>query len=177
MNTCKTVVTPSIYVACLASYNAGILYGEWISCDQDADDILADIQAMLAESNQPYAEDWRIDDYEGFEDLKVDDYHNLEKLSEVAQLIAKHGKAYSIYANNFCGDQYPSESDFESAYLGCYEDEEEFCYERWENDGKIDSLRELGIDPDYIDWEYVARDLDGYFIEKTGYKEIYVFIN
>ena len=36
MNT--TTTTPKIYVACLASYNAGILHGRWIDADQDADD-------------------------------------------------------------------------------------------------------------------------------------------
>lgn len=34
---------PDIYVACLASYNAGMLHGEWIDAAQDAEDIEREI--------------------------------------------------------------------------------------------------------------------------------------
>ncbi len=48
-----TTTTPRIYVACLASYNAGKLHGVWIDCDQDSDSIRDDIDAMLRESPEP----------------------------------------------------------------------------------------------------------------------------
>ena len=41
---------PQIYVACLASYNSGILHGEWIDVSQSENDIMADIQTMLENS-------------------------------------------------------------------------------------------------------------------------------
>jgi len=40
-------VGPRIYVACLAAYNNGILYGAWMAADCDTDEIWADVQAML----------------------------------------------------------------------------------------------------------------------------------
>ena len=49
--------TGRIYVACLASYNAGILHGEWIEATADADELKARVQAMLDRSPEPYAEE------------------------------------------------------------------------------------------------------------------------
>ena len=34
----ETDLTPRIYVACLASYNAGKLVGQWVDADQDPED-------------------------------------------------------------------------------------------------------------------------------------------
>lgn len=47
------MTTPRIYVACLASYNAGLLHGRWIDLDGDADEVHAEIAAMLRESPYP----------------------------------------------------------------------------------------------------------------------------
>lgn len=46
-------LNPRVYVACLASYNAGTLHGRWIDADQDADDIASEVAAMLRESPYP----------------------------------------------------------------------------------------------------------------------------
>lgn len=43
-----------IYVACLASYNAGVLHGEWIDLEgRDADDVRDEIARILRESPHP----------------------------------------------------------------------------------------------------------------------------
>lgn len=45
---------PRIYVACLASYNNGVLHGRWIDLDGlDYDDLSNEIAAMLRESPYP----------------------------------------------------------------------------------------------------------------------------
>ena len=49
MTTATDTDTPRIYVACLASYNAGILHGEWIDAT-DADEIREAIETMLSKS-------------------------------------------------------------------------------------------------------------------------------
>lgn len=46
-------IEPRIYVACLASYNAGILYGRWIDATTDIAAMNEAIQEMLAGSPQP----------------------------------------------------------------------------------------------------------------------------
>jgi len=40
--------TARIYVACLASYNSGILHGEWIDASDDPEEMQASIDAMLS---------------------------------------------------------------------------------------------------------------------------------
>ena len=45
--------TPRIYVACLASYNAGRLHGLWIDATDDVDAMQAEINRMLAASPEP----------------------------------------------------------------------------------------------------------------------------
>ena len=47
---------PKIYVADLAAYNAGRLRGIWIDATQEPDEIHAEVQAMLAGSPEPVAE-------------------------------------------------------------------------------------------------------------------------
>jgi antirestriction protein len=43
-----------IYVACLASYNAGKLYGKWIDCDgKSADDLQHEVNVLLWNSPEP----------------------------------------------------------------------------------------------------------------------------
>lgn len=58
--------TPRIYVASLSDYNAGTLHGTWIDLEPDmsADEIMEQIESMLADSNEPYAEEWAIHDHE-----------------------------------------------------------------------------------------------------------------
>ncbi len=63
-----------IYVACLASYNNGILFGQWIDATQELDDLYAELRAMLKASPIPDAEEWAIHDYEGFEGLRLSEY-------------------------------------------------------------------------------------------------------
>ncbi len=52
--------TPSIYVACLASYNNAILHGVWIDATQSEDDIMKEIWEMLDNSPEPNAEEYAI---------------------------------------------------------------------------------------------------------------------
>jgi len=70
--------TPSIYVACLASYNNGILYGQWIRVDQELSMIQDEIQRLLAESPIEEAEEYALHDYEGFGSINLSEYEDLE---------------------------------------------------------------------------------------------------
>jgi len=50
---CSSPNRPRIYVASLADYTAGRLYGCWIDADQPAETIREQITAMLAQSRDP----------------------------------------------------------------------------------------------------------------------------
>lgn len=49
-----------IYVADLAAYNNGKLHGVWINATDDLDDIQKQVNKMLAESPEGFAEEYAI---------------------------------------------------------------------------------------------------------------------
>ncbi|MFE3579317.1 antirestriction protein ArdA [Streptomyces vinaceus] len=73
-----------IYAACLASYNNGILHGEWIDATQDPDSIDHAIRLMLEASPMPGAEEYAIHDYDGFGGLPLGEYESLDDLHAIA---------------------------------------------------------------------------------------------
>lgn len=167
--------TPKIYCACLAAYNNGKLHGAWINCDQDADDIWAEIEEMLKNSPEPGAEEWAIHDSENWQGIEIGEYENIERLALLAQILAEHGEAFAVYYQYYSSDA--TEEDFVERYMGQYESEEDFVYEQWRECGKLAEIEQLGICESYIDWEAIARDwfIDSYHSVDVGYKQTYVF--
>jgi antirestriction protein len=144
---------PRIYVACLAAYNSGTLHGEWIDADQDAEEIHKVIEAMLKASPELDAEEWAIHAYEEFCGLEVGENEDIEKLAELAQLIAKHGAAFACYFNDK-GAEYATEEQFKDDYQGEHESEKAFAEEWFRECNEIPAALE-----DYIDWDEVTRSL------------------
>jgi len=79
-----------IYVADLAAYNNGKLHGVWIDATQDLDDIQEQINAMLAESPEGFAEEYAIHDYEGFGGYSVGEYEGIHSLHKIACFIEEY---------------------------------------------------------------------------------------
>ena len=46
-------MTNQIYIACLSSYNAGTLHGEWIAATTDADEMQEHVDRILRASPEP----------------------------------------------------------------------------------------------------------------------------
>ncbi len=90
-----TSETPRIYVASLADYNAGRLYGSWIDANQSAECIHDEIAQMLATSKEPIAEEWAIHDYEYFGDLQLSEYEGIDQVAEAAFQITEHGPVFA----------------------------------------------------------------------------------
>lgn len=90
---------PRIYVADLAAYNNGRLHGVWLDATRDVDELHADVQAMLADSPIPGAEEFAIHDFEDFTGYPLGEYENLAFVSKLAQGIAEHGQAFAAYAD------------------------------------------------------------------------------
>ncbi|KAM3112770.1 antirestriction protein ArdA [Phormidesmis sp. 146-33] len=162
--------TPRIYVACLAAYNNGKLHGEWIDCDQDADDIQSEIDAMLKASPEADAEEWAIHAYESFEGLSIGENESIEKVAELADLIIKHGVAYVAYIDHV-GNEYATVEDFQEKYCGEYKSEKDFAEEHY---NEIHEIPEFLAS--HIDWKSVATDIfiDDFFSSDRDGK-IYVF--
>ena len=74
-----------IYVACLASYNSGILHGAWIDAAQGVDGYWREVSQMLLKSPAEYAEEWAIHDYEGFGGISISEYEGFDTIAEYAE--------------------------------------------------------------------------------------------
>jgi antirestriction protein len=124
-----------IYVACLASYNAGTLHGEWIDIEgKDYAEVMEEIQAILKASPEQDAEEWAIHDHEGFDGLDVSEYHDIQELVDYSEAITKSGhdpelisgvmdnlgigvsEAIEYISDNYCG-QYDSLEDWAEGSL------------------------------------------------------------
>lgn len=155
--------TPRIYVASLSDYNAGRLHGCWIDAAQDADDIHADIQAMLATSGETIAEEWAIHDYEEFGGISISEYESIETVAVLAHLLAEHGAAIAAYYDNQSGYWAENldeiEESFRESFQGEHDSEEEFAQQLADDLGMLQNIEGQGWPASYIDWAAATRDL------------------
>jgi antirestriction protein len=168
-----TTDTPRIYVACLASYNAGILHGEWIDAT-DADVIREAIQEMLKGSPTAGAEEWAIHDYEGFGSIRLSEWEDVDRVAELGALIDEHGEAFAAYADHV-GVDYATEESFQDAYCGEWDSEQAYAENLFDELYAHDVPEHIAP---YIDYEAFARDLfinDNYSVESDS--GVYVFHN
>ena len=164
--------TPRIYVACLASYNAGKLHGRWIDAT-DADAIREEIQAMLAESDEPIAEEWAIHDYENFGGLSISEYADIDKVAELGALIEEHGEAFAVFADHE-GIDYSTADRFEEMYCGEWDSEKDYAEELFDELYSHEVPEHI---QNYIDYEAFARDLfiDDCYSARGESGQLYVF--
>ncbi|MEL6688361.1 MAG: antirestriction protein ArdA, partial [Pseudomonadota bacterium] len=143
-----------IYVACLASYNNGILHGKWIDATQDEEAIWDEVKQMLTNSPTEVAEEWTIHDYEGFYGFRLTEFSSFESVAKFGAFFKDHG---SLGASLI-------------GYYGSIDDAKEALNERYI--GRFDSVAEFaechleecftipeGLRP-YIDYQAFARDLE-----------------
>ena len=167
---------PKIYIACLASYNAGMLHGEYVDATLEPDEIREEIQRVLESSPIKDAEEYAIHDYEDFCEVELGEYPDLEEVSNVAKFLVEHGELGAEILSHFCCDLEEARKAIEEQYLGEYESLEDYAEEY---------VEQLGLDipesiQNYVDYKSLGRDMelggDVYTI-KTAYKEVHVFIN
>ncbi|MFA6962727.1 MAG: antirestriction protein ArdA [Opitutaceae bacterium] len=166
-------ISPRIYVACLASYNAGILYGYWIDADQDADGIHEEVRAMLAGSSVPDAEEWAIHDYEGFGNVRLSESESFETISQIAAFIEKHGKVGLAVLEHYSGDLEDAERAMED-YMGTYASLADYA------EGTMEGVEIPASVAPYVDYEGMGRDMEmngGIFTIELGHEEVLVFLN
>lgn len=163
---------PRIYVACLAAYNSGILHGRWIPVTT-ADDVKAEVGAMLAESPVPRAEEWAIHDYEGFEGICLSEHATFDTVCELAEFVEEHGRLAAKLYSHFGNGLNEARAAFEN-YAGQYQTAGAFAEEMIRETGtEIPASLEY-----YIDWQSLARDmaLNGeILVIQTGFDEVHLF--
>ena len=168
---------PAIYVACLASYNAGTLHGDWIWAD-DADEMRDATRAMLARSPEPGAEEWAIHDHAGFEGARIEEYQSFETVAEIAAFIETRGEVGAKVLEHYGQDLDDARRAFED-YRGAFRSLEDYAFGMVEECGPEvpEAFRH------YINWAAMGRDMelngDVFTVEadtgEHGAREVHVF--
>ncbi|USQ14920.1 antirestriction protein ArdA [Legionella lytica] len=117
--------TPSIYVACLASYNNTILLSVWIDATQSEDDIMKEIWEMADNRPKPNAEEYAIHDYEGFGSIKILEYEGIGNIMEYASFIQEHGELGLALLCDYSVDD--AQTMLDDHYQGYYNSEVDFA--------------------------------------------------
>lgn len=154
-----------IYVACLASYNNGILYGRWIDVDGKSGDELQDeVNAMLAASPMKGAEEWAIHDSEGFGNM-VGESTSFEDVALIAEaLTGDHALAFRWLVED--QGMKPAEAAEQAEEVSIYQADgvhdlaADYAQELFEEMGTREERDRLNQWPfTCIDWEAAGREL------------------
>ena len=154
--------SPAIYVASLADYNNGVLHGAWIDAAREPSDIQADIDAMLAESREPGAEEFAIHDYDQFGHCRIHENDPIDLVARIARGIKEHGYAFAAWAevNEGTPERF---DDFTEAYLGHYDSVQDYAEQLVDDLGYTAELAKL---PESLqrylrfDTEALAQDME-----------------
>ena len=152
---------PQIYVACLSSYNNGILFGEWIDATCDLEDIQEQIKQLLANSPMPDAEEFAVHDYSGFGSLSIGEHEGIEEIHEKALFIVEHGELGTAVLAYHGGNLEYATNTLEE-YVDEYESELDYAIELFDEIYLHDVPKHVH---GYIDYEKFQRDIfiDSYF--------------
>ncbi|MGX1018159.1 antirestriction protein [Pseudomonas sp. Y3 TE3536] len=166
--------TPRIYVADLAAYNSGYLHGVWIDASEEVEDIQEQINAMLAASPVPDAEEYAIHDYEGFGGYQLGEYEGIEAAHDIACFIEEFPAFGGALLGHFSSIE-EARRAAEEDYCGSYESLADYAQQLTEEATQIPESLAY-----YINYEAMARDMElggDVFTLETGYREIHVFWN
>ena len=164
---------PRIYVACLAAYNNGRLHGAWIDAAQEPWALYDDVRAMLMASPIAQAEEWAIHDYEGFGSVRIGEHTGLDRVSELADFIARHGEIGAALLDHYSGDMDVASEALTERYLGAHPSLADYVQEVTEETTPIPPTLRY-----YIDYQAMARDaeLNGdLFTLSTTFDVVHVF--
>jgi antirestriction protein len=166
-------VQPQIYVACLSSYNSGILHGKWIIPSINEQELQDQINSILKTSKQPFAEEWAVHGYDNFHDLG--EYPSMSDICKVQEAIEEHGyelvNAYLQYHNDT-----DSLDHFGDSYVGEYNSFQEYA-EQYLMEMEYESFSAI---PEhlqyYFDYEKYARNLENdYSVVDSGKHTVFIF--
>jgi antirestriction protein len=170
-----------VWVACLASHNAGRLHGAWIDLEDihDADDIQEGIDWILTTSPSPGAEEWAIHDSCGLPGhLRRTEWPDLDQLAALADAIADltgddEREAYRLACDD-AGTLLEAD-DFRDTYAGTFSSGEDYAMELAEETGALP--QQLPWPLNSIDWASAWRELtfDGYRDERCSSGGVHIF--
>ena len=158
-----------IYVACLASYNAGSLSGEWITPADTEEKLQAQIDAILKASPEPDAEEWAIHDYDNFPNLG--EYPSVADIVKVRKAQKEHGvNQINAFLKNYSVEDL---EHFEDSYSGEYDSFRDYSDQLFDELYLHDVPEHIQSYIDYDKWEYDCK-IDTHSEEAPNYK-VYIF--
>lgn len=174
----------SIYVACLSSYNSGILYGKWIDVDQSEEDIREEIQKMLDSSpmkKYEFCEEYAIHDY-CLNGVEISEYESIESICDIVETMEYFNENYTLdlftEMYNYCNDLQEVKNLIDDKFIGCYDSISDYVYEHCHECYEMNKIP--SFIQNHIDYDSMAKDfeLSGDIISfSTEYNKVYIFYN
>lgn len=172
-NNSDTNPGPRICVICMASYNAGILFGQWIDALLDVEIINQDIKRMLSNSPIKDASEWVIYAYEGFSSIVLDKREDIALIHQKAVFLKFYG-AWSVgLLEYYDNDLELAEEAIVDHYLGKFYDPLRFAESLFDKECGIRIPEYLKL---YINYEAFKEDIfrnDYYAVEEDN--SVHVF--
>jgi antirestriction protein len=177
MTTDTQTTTPRVWVGCLGCYNSGNLNGVWVD-GSEASEVVAVAGLATLENVGGYiaprckmcfGDEFWVFDHENFGGL-ISGECSPQEAQEKAELLESieedRREAFIEYAEHV-GAEYADVRRFEDAYMGQYDEAEDFARELLESTGDLSGDSFLSR---YFDWEAYTRDLFfDYFMTDSGY--------
>lgn len=176
----STLPDHGVYVACLASYNNGVLFGEWLDLDQfdDKEEVLEAIKEILSRSPTPGAEEYAIHDYCGLPE-KFGEWPNWDEVLAFTNGLKecfseREQEAWAIYCDN--ENEYDFEK-FREQYQGCWDTGADYAQNFVEDCYDLNDLP--SIIAGHIDWEGIYHDMrcGGDVWDEQGDHGLHIFDN
>lgn len=181
-----------IYVACLASYNNGVLHGKWIDATADVEEMQDEINEILRASKfpnvtvefegkqVPSSEEWEIHDHEG-EALKgICEHTSLKEIAariELEELAEREFgsdgpeivRAYWDNMGSMPDDAQSAVDEAREQYYGSYDSWTDWAESFLDDTGMLADLPDWARN--YFDYEAYGRDarLNGDIFESGGH--------
>lgn len=174
MSSTITKDSPAIYVASLSDYNAGTIHGCWIHIDEDTtvEEVETRIQAMLAKSREPIAEEWEIHDTDNWPRGSASTVAGwgLEEVVLGGNLLAEHGEAIMFHHRRH-GDW--DLDVFADTYVGCFASENSFV------EAELEIIWDMTIPTEiapHVNWDSLTEDvMENRFASFKGEDGIHIF--
>ena len=170
--------TPSVWIACLASYNEGTLHGKWVHVPDTAEGLQEEIDKVIKSSRAYGAEEWAFHDNSDFGPFDIGEWEDMESLVMKANILnnleswESEGFDHWNYEEHTGDDEDTILERFREQYVGSFESTEDFAY---------DDMHEMHSIPEhlenYIDYKSYWRDLEcsGYYSVDVGFKNTHIF--
>ncbi|MEI9531705.1 antirestriction protein ArdA [Enterobacter hormaechei] len=150
-----STTTPSVYVGTYHKYNCGSIFGKWFDLTDfdDAEEFYAACHELHADEEDP---ELMFQDWEGIPSgFGSESSVDWEFIASFRQAKDEGRDAAFVAWANYTGEC--DYADFESAYCGEAESEEDYAYQLVEDTGMLSEVPEPLRN--YFDYESYARDL------------------